>query len=210
MYYVYMLHFIKEAGHKTVPSGNRRRIGLYKCSCGNTKEITISNVTRGITKSCGCITKEQIRKLGIKTGKEKGSYRHGMFGTRFYGIFSNLRDRTTNKNSSNARFYYDMGIRCEWDTFREFYNDMYTSYCEHVKKYGERDTTINRTDPSKNYSKENCTWATRLEQGGNRKNNLLITINGETNRLAEWVRILGKSKREIKKQFVQKISPKGY
>ena len=32
-----------------------QKFGIFKCSCGNTKEIGISNVKSGHTKSCGCL-----------------------------------------------------------------------------------------------------------------------------------------------------------
>lgn len=152
--------------------------------------------------SCGCVGKEKLRKLGLKKGKEKGSYRHGMFGTRFYRIYHSMVARTKdNPKNSACRFYGCCGIRNDWKSFDDFYNDMYESYLEHCKKFSEKDTTINRKNSLKNYNKENCHWATRLEQGGDRKNNNLITINGETKRLMEWERILKINRKKIKRDY---------
>jgi hypothetical protein len=43
--------------------GRRRRIEiwLFDCECGLSKEIIKSNVTRGITKSCGCLRKQSSK-----------------------------------------------------------------------------------------------------------------------------------------------------
>ena len=42
---------VKLVGHK------RRYSGIYKCECGNERMILLHNVSRGVTKSCGCIYK---------------------------------------------------------------------------------------------------------------------------------------------------------
>jgi len=46
-----------------------RYIWLYKCDCGNLKSICSRNVTKGNTKSCGCLQKETGEKNGKLYGK---------------------------------------------------------------------------------------------------------------------------------------------
>lgn len=46
--------------------------------------------------------------------------------------------------------------------------------------------TIDRINNDGNYSKENCKWATRIEQANNRKTNTFITINNITKTFAQW------------------------
>ncbi|GAH84898.1 unnamed protein product, partial [marine sediment metagenome] len=41
-----------------------------------------------------------------------------------------------------------------------------------------------------NYTKKNCRWGSREQQANNRRNNKLITHNGETLTLAQWNRRL--------------------
>ena len=45
---------------------------------------------------------------------------------------------------------------------------MFNSYCEHVLKFGENDTTIDRIDNDKYYNSENCRWVTWDEQAKNK------------------------------------------
>jgi hypothetical protein len=51
--------------------------------------------------------------------------------------------------------------------------------------------TLDRQNVDGNYDPENCRWATSMEQGENRQNTKLITINGETHHQEEWARIKG-------------------
>lgn len=48
--------------------------------------------------------------------------------------------------------------------------------------------TIDRIDNDGNYCKENCRWATQIEQSKNKRDNVYIEINGETKILKDWVR----------------------
>ena len=46
--------------------------------------------------------------------------------------------------------------------------------------------TIDRIDNNGNYSKENCHWVTRKEQGRNTRKNILYTFKGKEKCLSEW------------------------
>jgi hypothetical protein len=83
------------------------------------------------------------------------------------------------------RWYGAKGIKvCErWKTFENFASDMGP-----IPFAG---ATLDRIDSSKDYGPENCKWSTMTTQARNRKSNKLLTLNGETKCLAEWVESSG-------------------
>ena len=110
-----------------------------------------------------------------------------MSASRFYGIWKNIKGRCKNRKNKN---YGKRGIKNLWKSFEDFRNDMYKSYEAHVKKFSEKQTTIDRIDNNGHYSKENCRWATYREQLKNKGNNHFITFNGKTLCLTEWAKKL--------------------
>ena len=157
---------IKEAGRNK--QGNV--IWKCKCDCGNYTYVVGSRLRNGHTKSCGCYMRD-INANRIRT--------HNLSRTRFYRIWKNIKQRC--ENIKNPRFY-DYGgrdIKCEWCSFNNYMNDMYESYLDHVKKFGEENTTIDRINGDGNYCKDNCRWATRKEQQNNTRRNHYVLVNGE-------------------------------
>ncbi|WP_051291308.1 hypothetical protein [Fictibacillus gelatini] len=138
---------------------------LCRCDCGNETTAWGWEIKKGKKKSCGCYGKE-VRK------SQKYNLKHGMRKTRFYEIWAAMKRRCTAVNNPLYKKYYiDKGIMFspEWSKFENFKNDMYEDYLNHVKEYGEEDTTLDRIDGDKGYFKANCRWATRQEQSQNRK-----------------------------------------
>ncbi len=134
--------------------------------------------------------------------------------------YRNIQARCTNKKHTSYPRYGAKGIRVYWKSFQEFYDDMSLSYKEHLEKHGYADTTVDRIDNSKGYSKENCRWATRVEQSVNRSRNTIITFRGKTQTLAQWAKEIGclhgtlrsrihQHKWPIEKALTQSIRPGG-
>src|SRR3990167_6192898 len=99
--------------------------------------------------------------------------------SRFYMIWNNMKNRCESIYSTSFYLYGGRGIKCLWNSFGKFQDDMYKSYLKHIEDFGENDTTIDRINNDGNYCKENCRWATRKEQGRNKRSNVFITFNNE-------------------------------
>lgn len=100
--------------------------------------------------------------------------KHWMTWTRFNNIFRWIKARCNIKSHPSYKNYWWAWIKCLWNSFDEFKNDMYESYLEHVEKFWENNTTIDRIDYNWNYCKENCRRATMKEQWNNTSTNVHI------------------------------------
>lgn len=169
---------------------------MFRCDCGKEKEIRAdqvfvsSNSTRA-TKSCGCLHAE----LNATVRKEaliNMSTTHGMSKTRFYKIWKHMKSRCTNPKDPRYSSYGARGIQVcdEWLVFENFMNDMLESYNIHCEKYGEDNTSIDRIDVNSNYCKNNCRWATELEQANNKVNTVYVLLeSGELISIREYCRL---------------------
>lgn len=173
---------------------NWQHVVLEKCvcDCWNTKWIRRWNLNSW-TKSCWCLWMETIKKRNST---------HKMAGTRIFRIFTGIKTRCTNSNDKTYKNYWARWIKCERKTFEDFYKDMWESYKTHVKKYWEKDTTIERIDVNWNYCKENCTRKTRKEQINNQRTNTIVVINWEQRNLWEWSKILWIPRETLKRHII--------
>ncbi|HCW06217.1 MAG TPA: hypothetical protein DGG95_02505 [Cytophagales bacterium] len=160
------------------------------CDCGKKCLKKVSSLNRGVT-SCGCLQRE------IAT---KNHYSHGMSTTHFYRTYCSIKERCYNSNSHSYRWYGARGIKCLWESFEKFKNDMHASYLLHASKHGAKDTTIERVDNNVDYCKDNCCWTTKRLQGKNMRSNHYLTLNGETKTVSDWSRTIGISKGTIWKR----------
>lgn len=113
-------------------------------------------------------------------------FRHGKSFTRVYGIWSGIKARCLNPNVKQYPDYGGRGITiCErWMTFDNFLSDM-----------GDPPDgmSIERLNNDDGYHPGNCKWASRVEQGRNKRGNRIIEVNGVSKTLAEWADISGLS-----------------
>lgn len=146
-----------------------------RCDCGNYKKVSSNALNRGTTTSCGCYALELFNKSFHKP-------KHQLSRTRAYNTWAQMKQRCTNPKHKSYEHYGKKGITYieKWETFDGFWEDMKDGYSEGL--------TLDRMDNAKGYSKENCRWATASEQANIKSNNILITINGVTDTIANTAR----------------------
>lgn len=149
-----------------------------KCDCGNCVDVRANHLQRGATVSCGCYNKEIIT-------------RHGQAKTRLHHIWACMLDRCTNPNAQEADRYIDRGIKVceEWMVFENFCEWAIANGFKEDAKRG--DCTLDRINNDGDYEPSNCQWVDMKAQGRNRRNNRLLTLDGETHCVVEWAEKMG-------------------
>ena len=122
-----------------------------KCNCGNLKNIEEYNLKHSITKSCGCLWIDTMKKINYKHGDARK--------TKLYHIWHSMRNRCNCIKNKAFRWYGQRGIQVykEWNnSFIEFKSwAMTNGYKEGLN--------IDRIDNDGNYEPSNCRWITRSE-----------------------------------------------
>ena len=157
--------------------GEGRSRWLCKCDCGASIVALRSNLVTGVTRSCGCIRREQLAERNRTHGLTR-------LHPRTYRSWKDMRARCRNPNDSDFANYGGRGISVydRWDDFAAFIADL----C--VRPAG---LTLDRIDPDGNYEPGNCRWATATEQATNQRRIRLIEHNGEAKTLNQWSRDFG-------------------
>src|SRR5262245_8683986 len=149
------------------PSGNPK--WLMRCKCGAQVAVLVGSLKRGKSRQCRQCSNKQVMAIvhaAIRT--------HGMTETSEYRTWVDMRRRCHQPQRPDYKNYGARGIYVcdEWrNSFEAFYRDM-----------GHRPPgcVLDRRNNDGPYSPENCQWVTRKQQERNKRNNRLVTIEGET------------------------------
>lgn len=171
---------LRFTGFRTL--GNTRlSTWIFSCECGSTIETVGNYVTKGATRSCGCLLLDDYK---IRKGR---CLKHGKSGTKIYDIWYSMISRCENRNSRAYKNYGARGIKvCDrWRvSFTNFYQDM-----------GDppENGTIERLNNDGDYSPGNCVWASRKAQTRNRRITLKVFFDGEVMTLSRFRELTGVS-----------------
>lgn len=143
------LTFKEDLGVVKVGSKNVRR-GVFACDCGTIKEISVTDVVNGNTKSCGCYSVDNARERMTTHGLTNHPVRH---------VWSSMIARCYNKNDQRYNTYGLRGIFVcdEWrNDFLEFYNWA-------IENGWRKGLQIDRIDNEDGYHPLNCQFITIKE-----------------------------------------------
>lgn len=132
------------------PNGKKHVRWRCLCDCGNESEVDACQLTGGRTKSCGCLHNDNL---------QAGNIKHGGSHDRLYKVYSNMKNRCYNKNSSDYQYYGARGIKicAEWlNAYATF------KYWAYANGYDDNAAsgicTIDRVNVDGDYEPQNCRW----------------------------------------------------
>lgn len=162
------LIIIKETNPKIYKSG-KARVFTCKCDCGNTKDVKLSLLRSGETKSCGCLNKELVSKRAKSLFTTHGlSYNDNGNQTKLYRAWRGMKTRCYNESHHKYKNYGGKGIKVcdEWlNSYKAFHKWSFENgYYEQDKNTEYKDLlSLDRKESNKDYSPENCQWITVSE-----------------------------------------------
>ncbi len=164
-----------------IEKSHRRAHWNCICDCGNTLTVNGTQLRSGHTKSCGCLSRDNL----IKAATRHGHARRGKI-TSEYNIWQKAKKRVINPKTQHYNHYGGRGIKmCKrWlDSFQNFLSDMgYRPSTEH---------SIDRINNDGDYEPSNCRWATKLQQSLNTRRNVRIEYLGKNMTVSEWSKHFG-------------------
>lgn len=173
----------------TRANGRGGSVWKCKCDCGNETIVWSGSLRRGSTKSCGCLRSETVRATR--------STQKGLSGTKEYRSWKGMIARCyVNGNARDQRNYLERGI-----TVCDRWKNSFQTFLEDMGKCPGKEYSLDRVNNNGSYSKENCRWATRIDQMNNKRSNVVITYNGSVFTLAQLERELHLPPKSLSKKL---------
>lgn len=138
--------------------------GLFKCECGNEKDILLYSVRSNRTKSCGCFGVEKL----VKWNKDNNTT-HGLSKHSLKRVRDSIKYRCYNPNGINYHRYGGRGITiCD-----EWLNSLEVFATWALNNGWKKGLQIDRIDNDGNYEPNNCRFVTSAVNNQNKSNNVL-------------------------------------
>lgn len=126
------------------------------CDCGTVVTVKASDLNKGRTQSCRCISTDRISKLRLT---------HGKTGTYLHGLWRAIKNRCYNAKLKCYGNYGGRGIRvcARWlNSFEDFCSDV-------GERPGSQYSLDRFPNNDGNYEPGNVRWATKSQQARNRR-----------------------------------------
>jgi len=154
-------------------NGRKRTRWVCSCDCGELLEVLSDNLMKGHTKSCGCLRVDSCAHVGSTNST------HRQTRSKEWWAWTSARQRCINPRSHAYKGYGGRGIKVcpRWvNSFENFYADMGSA---------PDGMTLERVDVNRDYSPENCVWATQKDQARNKRVTVRVDYLGVTQPLCE-------------------------
>lgn len=140
-----------------------RNYWLLKCECGKEKRAADTDLRCGDTKSCGCLNAEMTKARETV---------HGGAGTYLFRLLQKMKERCTNPNCKQYKYYGARGISVseEFYDFAIFRDYMHNDVGFDEKYVKANKLEIDRIDNNKGYERGNLRLVTHQENCNNRRN----------------------------------------
>lgn len=155
--------------------GKKLRV-VVQCFCGHQYSAQLGNIKINKWGCRSCMLRDKPTPINIT---------HNKTSIPEYEVWRGMRQRCTNSKTRSFKSYGGRGIKVDpsWNCFDQFYRDM-----------GNRPSSkysLERIDNNKNYSKQNCRWATHKDQARNKRNTTFIKINDIIMTKTDWCDWIG-------------------
>ena len=164
--------------YKTKKDKNGHYYWKCKCDCGNEKEILGTHLLQGTIKSCGCYNSEQVSK--------RAKTKQIIPNKRIRHIWELMKSRCYNNKNISFKNYGDRGIKI-CDEWLDKKNGLINFYNWSMENGYREDLSIDRIDIDGNYEPSNCRWVSWKKQCNNKRNNIKIKYNGESENVCYFI-----------------------
>jgi hypothetical protein len=149
-----------------------------RCQCGTTKDVRASSLISGVSRSCGCLSRELSSQRNGRHWLSRDCATTPS--PALYSVWQGMRQRCNSPQSHNYSLYGARGIKIadEWREYPQFYEwALRNGYATGM--------SLDRIDVNGDYAPSNCRWTTAKEQSRNRRNTAYILVNGKRRRLQD-------------------------
>jgi len=152
---------------------------LCRCTCGVEKLVRANGGSRGC-RACVHPSTHGHTMGAVSGGKITDEYR----------AWASMNARTKPDHRDHER-YYDRGVTVcpEWVG-----DGGYERFLAHVGPRPGKSYSLDRIENDDCYRPGNVRWATKVEQGRNRRDTVMLTIDNVTRCVAEWADLMGMSR----------------
>lgn len=181
----------REMTHKFSKSGRKRAHWICDCECGGGAIVDSGNLRNGNTRWCSrCSANHKSFHKTTHGHTRKRSP------TKSYRTWDGMKKRIFDPKDKRYDDYGGRGLDMD-----PRWRDSFEAFLEDMGEPPSKAHQIDRVDNDRGYWPDNCRWASRHEQGCNKRNNVLIEWCGETKALAEWCRYTGVSYNTAKRRL---------